>query len=282
MLPVIDNIFILMFLFSSILNSFSIKIGVKNMNYRTKLNFLFFIIFFTALNAEVKKTIEFESEDGLMITADTYIAHDLSKPFIVLFHQAGWSRGEYLEIAPKLNKLGFNCMAIDQRSGYGVNGVLNKTAERAEKQSLLSYYPDAIPDLKAAISYAKENFAKGKLIIWGSSYSSALVLKLAGDEENLCDGLLSFAPGEYFERNGKAKDWITQSAKNITKPVFITSAKNEKDYWTPIFEKIKSKDKYSYLPETDGNHGSRALWEKFNDNEGYWKAVNEFLKKYFL
>ena len=37
-----------------------------------------------------------------MEQADLYIAHDASAPFILLFHQAGWSRGEYLEIAPKL------------------------------------------------------------------------------------------------------------------------------------------------------------------------------------
>ena len=46
-------------------------------------------------------------------------------PVLVLFHQAGWSRGEYREIAPKLNELGYICLAIDQRSGKGVNGVAN-------------------------------------------------------------------------------------------------------------------------------------------------------------
>jgi len=69
------------------------------------------------------KTITFPSHEGVTITADLYITNeDKNIPFIVLFHQAGFSRGEYREIAPKLNKLGFNCMAIDQRSGDGVIG----------------------------------------------------------------------------------------------------------------------------------------------------------------
>jgi len=238
-------------------------------------------LFLLNLNAQTKKSVEFYSEDGLTITADTYIKHSLDKPFIVLFHQAGWSRGEYIEVAPKLNELGFNCMAIDQRSGKIVNNIENETAKRAAKRNLSMNYPDAIPDLIAAIKYARKNFVKGKLIIWGSSYSSALVLKLAGENRKLCDAVLSFAPGEYFTRFGKPENWITQSAKNIEVPVFITSAKSEKVYWTPIFEKIKSTNKHSFLPETEGNHGSRALWKKFLDSKDYWKEVRKFLNRYF-
>lgn len=241
---------------------------------------LFLSLFLLVTFAQTKKTIEFPSEDGLTITADTYIKHSLDKPFIVLFHQAGWSRGEYTEIAPKLNELGFNCMAIDQRSGKMVNEIVNQTAKRAEEKKLGMDFPDAIPDLLAAIKYARKNFVKGKLIIWGSSYSSALVLKLTGEHKNLCDAVLSFAPGEYFTRFGKSGDWISKSAKNIDVPVFITSAKSEKMYWAPIFELIKSTDKHSFLPETKGNHGSRALWEKFPDSKDYWKAVKKFLNKY--
>ena len=76
----------------------------------TRLSLVLFL-FTVFISAQSKKKIEFSSEDGLKITADLYMVHSEEKPFIVLFHQAGWSRGEYLEIAPKLNKIGFNCMA---------------------------------------------------------------------------------------------------------------------------------------------------------------------------
>ena len=245
--------------------------------------FTLFLVFLTSnvLTAE-PKTVTFNSSDGLEITADLYIAHDLKNPFIILFHQAGWSRGAYLEIAPKLNEMGFNCMAVDQRSGGEINGVKNETYKRATAAKKATNYIDAYPDMEAALKYIKDNYAKGKIIIWGSSYSSALVIPLASEYTDLVSGVLSFSPGEYFARQGKSKTYITDAAKKLSCPVFITSAKNEKPNWENVFKAIPSKTKMSFLPETKGNHGSRALWERFSDSKDYWKAVKEFLNKNFL
>ena len=236
------------------------------------------IAFFLLLTSSFAQTITFPSEDSLTITADLYVKHEKA-PFIVLFHQAGWSRGEYKEIAPKLNDLGFNCMAVDQRSGGSINDVVNETAKLAAKKKLSDTYVDALPDMLAVIKYVKKNYSPQTLIGWGSSYSSALILKLAGDYPDLVDAVLSFSPGEYFEKSGKTSDWITGSAKNIECPVFITSAKGEKQRWTSIYNAIKSGKKEMFVPETEGNHGSRALWKKFEDSKEYWKAVEKFLEK---
>jgi len=194
------------------------------------------------------KKISFESSDGVAITADLYKPHqDAKTPFIVLCHQAGWSRGEYREIAPKLNAMGFNCLAIDQRSGGKVNGVNNETMRQAKA--------------------------------WGSSYSSALAIRIAGEHPDKIDGALAFAPGEYFKSQGKSGSWIQQSAKKIKDPVFITSAKNEFQKWRSIAEAIPSELIHTFLPKTNGNHGSRALWKQFDDNESYWTAVKAFLEQ---
>jgi len=231
--------------------------------------------------AAAHQTVAFPSADGLEITADLYRAHEDEKtPFIVLFHQAGWSRGEYREIAPRLNALGFNCLAVDQRSGKAVNGVPNETARRAAQAGMATSYVAAEPDLVAALEYAREELAGGELIAWGSSYSAALVLRVAGEKPGLVDGALSFAPGEYFEKLGKPADWIGAAAKNIRVPVFITSAREEKERWEEIFAVIAS-PKTSYVPETKGNHGSRALWRSFDDSPGYWNAVEGFLEEHF-
>ena len=227
-------------------------------------------------------TIVYPSKDGLSIIADTYITNeDKSTPFLVLFHQAGWSRGEYFEIAPELNKLGFNCMAVDLRSGAQVNGAKNETAKLADSEGKKVTYVDAVQDIEASLEYARKNYASGKLIAWGSSYSAALVLKVAGDNPGLVDGVISFAPGEYFAKLGKSQTWIQESAKNIKVPVFITSARDEKNRWSDIYDVIPSKNKTSYVPKTKGNHGSRALWKKFGDNQGYWDAVTPFLQSNF-
>ena len=94
----------------------------------------FYILFLSlsCLLSFAQETIEYSAKDGLEITADLYEAPE-SDTFILLFHQAGWSRGEYKETAPKLNTLGYSCLAVDQRSGDEVNAVKNKTHIRAKK-----------------------------------------------------------------------------------------------------------------------------------------------------
>jgi dienelactone hydrolase len=229
--------------------------------------------------AFAREKITFPSGDGLEITADVYVVHEKTAPLIVLFHRAGWSRGEYREIAPKLNNLGFNCMAIDQRSGEEVKGVRNETAQRAEEAEKSSTYLDALQDVEAAIAYAKEHYAKGKLIVWGSSYSASLVLKITGDHLDWIDGVLAFAPGEYFSRYGKGAAFIQENAGNITVPVFITSARGEKDKWWSIYEAISAPKEY-FLPESGGVHGSEALWEKTGESKAYWAATEKFLVRF--
>lgn len=225
--------------------------------------------------------VTFAASDGLVITADVYLAHeDLSTPIIVLFHQAGWSRGEYREIAPRLCEMGFNCMAVDQRSGGAVNGVANETAARSEAAGMGTDYTDALPDLEAGLLYAHDHYAEGKVIAWGSSYSAGLVLKEAGDEPALVNGVLAFSPGEYFGNLGKRKTWIADAAKKIVSPVFVTSARNEKPNWEKIFEAVPTKTKISFVPETAGHHGSRALWREFDDSPACWKAVTAFLDRF--
>lgn len=227
------------------------------------------------------ETISFPSQDDVKITADLYMKHaDKSKPFIVLCHQAGWSRGEYREIAPKLNAMGFNCMAIDQRSGKGVNGVDNETTKEAQSAGKGTQFLDAEQDMIAAVKHAKANYAKGKLLLWGSSYSAALAIRIAGEHPDLIDGALAFAPGEYFVRFDKPQDYIQSSARKIKDPVFVTSARNEYERWKAIFDAVPADGKTRFVPETSGNHGSRALWSEFDDSGDYWKATENFLKEF--
>ena len=233
--------------------------------------------------ASENKTISYKSADELLITADLYTQHSSdTTPLIILFHQAGSSRGEYDEIAPRLNKLGFNCIAVDLRSGEYSRGKDNETAIRAGNKNLATSYADALPDIIASLNYAREHYSNSKIIAWGSSYSAALVLKVAGDHPQLVDGVAAFSPGEYFSHLGKSETWIRDSAKNIKAPTFITSSKNEAADWSPIYEVIDIVNRQSFIPETAGKHGSKALWKKYNDSDAYWNAVTDFLDRYKL
>jgi len=233
------------------------------------------LLFCSAVHATDSNTIFFKSKDGIEVAAELYMPHPKSAPFIVLFHQANWSRGEYKEIAPKLNSIGYNCMAVDLRSGGSVNDVANQTKINAVKAMKDTQYIHALPDMRAAITYAATHFADDKLIIWGSSYSAALSIKVGSEMKDKIDAILAFSPGEYFASEGR--DFIASAAQQIDDPIFITSAKNEKNAWWGIYVAISAENKTYYLPETMGNHGSRALWSKFTDANGYWTAVSAFL-----
>ena len=179
-----------------------------------------------------------------------------------------------------MNQAGFNCLAIDQRSGGTVNDVLNLTHMKTVAQGKQPDFVSAEQDIVAAIHWARKHRASGKIVLWGSSYSSALAIRIAGENPDLVDGVLAFAPGEYFVRFKKPEDWIATSAKKIKVPTFITSAKDEAAKWKSIFEAIPGESKTSFLPETDGKHGSSALWNETKDNQAYWKVVNSFLAQF--
>ena len=222
--------------------------------------------------------ITFFAADGLQVTSDLYRANsDMNTPMIVLFHQAQSSRGEYREIAPKLVAMGFNCLAVDQRSGKA-NGVINETNKAAKAAGKPTSYLDALPDLEAAIKQVKKAYATGPVIIWGSSYSSSLVLKMAGDQPDISSGVLAFSPGEYFSSAGR--HYIKSSAAKIKVPVFITSAKSESASWKSIFNAIPAEGKVSFLPTGKGKHGSSALNVDVKSNKEYWAAVENFLAKW--
>lgn len=221
-------------------------------------------------------SLNLTSTDGIKIKADLYETENKTGPVILLFHQAGFSRGEYRTIAPKLNDIGFTCLAIDQRSGNKVNEVINETHKDATAKGKPTKYADAYPDLEAALTYAKQNFPSRKIIVWGSSYSASLVFILTQKNPESVAGIVAFSPGEYFEFQDKQ---IKDYAKEISCPVFISSAKNEHDSWKGIYDQIPGTAKTFFLPDSKGIHGSRALWESTEGHEKCWESLKKFLFK---
>ena len=101
-----------------------------------------------------QQKISFPAKDGIEVTADLYfLASD--KPYVILLHQARYSRGEYIEIAPKIVNLGYNCIAVDLRSGNEVNGVVNETAKRAKERACPRTTPMPYPTLRRLLHTLK-------------------------------------------------------------------------------------------------------------------------------
>jgi len=203
------------------------------------------------------ETVSFSASDGVTVTAD--VSRGSTNTVIVLFHMAGASRGEYREIAPVLNSLGYTTLAVDQRAGRSFAGVKNETAARVPGKS---QFIDAIPDLKAAVAYA------------GSSYSASLVLVLAGQDRGFADAVMSFSPGEYFPD----RSLVRTSAAGITVPVFITAARSEATQWQPIAKVIGGRVT-GFTPRAAGKHGATALLTEARDE--YWAALRGFLQANF-
>lgn len=225
------------------------------------------------------KEVDFPTAGGILAHADLYAPKKEASTLIILFHQAGWSRGEYREIAPKLVGLGYQVMAVDQRSGNAVNGVVNETHRRAVKKKAGTDYLEAYADLQAALKYATQKLKPRRVIVWGSSYSASLVFRLAAEHPDEVAALLAFSPGEYFLKK-HGKKYIQGFAKNVKRPVFVTSAKTEREKAKPIFDAVPAEKKILFTPASLGQHGSRALWDKWNDSDVYWAAVNGFLREY--
>jgi len=192
---------------------------------------------------------------------------------ILLCHQNGFSRGEYAETALKLNKLGFNCMAIDQRMGATVNGIINETAADAKQKNKAQTFSTAEQDIVAAVDWLFEKYHR-RVMILGSSYSASLALKVAKENEHVF-AAMAFSPGEYFE----GKNFIAQKVSGLKKPVFLTSSKDEAASVTELSKDILSIVKVQYIPKGAGDHGSKVLWSSMPENQDYWAALMSFLNR---
>ena len=217
--------------------------------------------------------VTFQASDGLTVTANLYEV-DESYPYIVLFHQAGYSKGEYKNSAIKLLKLGYNCLAVDLRSGGGVNYVQNETAKLAKEKGLSTTYLDAEKDILAAIDYVWEK-SKKTMILFGSSYSASLSMRIAKGNSKVL-AVIAFSPGEYFQPDMIMKDQL----KGFDKNVFVACSQRELTYMNELLADIPEKLKTVFKPqEGPGEHGSKSLWQECPTSKEYWLALLLYFKK---
>lgn len=233
----------------------------------------FLVFTFLSLSSSqlfAQQTITFTTDDGIVVTADHYVV-STQKPYLILLHQAGYSRGEYRETAPKLANLGFNCLAVDLRSGNEVSFIKNQTAIDAASKQVSTSYTAALADIQAAISYVA-NRSNKPIILVGSSYSASLALVEATENFKI-KAVVAFSPGEYFGDELNVK----QSTSSICIPILTLTSRMEFADTKSLLDHVPSKF-ISFFQPTDGEgvHGSRALWERNPTNQEYWMALTQF------
>ncbi|MBN1598382.1 MAG: dienelactone hydrolase family protein [Bacteroidales bacterium] len=231
------------------------------------------ISFCIAFSGFSQKKISFYASDSLKITADLYLK-DYKLPFILLFHQGGASRGEYTEIAARLMKLDYNCLAVDLRSGGKMNYVINETAQRALEMTKKVEFADARKDILASINYIRK-FNKKPVILFGSSYSASLCLIVASETPDV-KAVVALSPGEYFRPELIVKDEIS----DINVPVFISSTSLEYEYIIQMISPIPSENVSIFRPgKGRGSHGAKMLWQESDSSDECWLELLMFFKK---
>lgn len=219
--------------------------------------------------------IAIKAKDGLLIAGNLYEI-DPNRPVILLCHQANYNKYEYVDIAPRLNALGYNALAIDQRSGGDFADHSNVTLQRAVEMGHREIdFLDAEQDMIAAIEFLANRY-KTTVILWGSSYSSSLAIHTGRDHPDV-SAVLAFSPGNYF---GGLKPDLKKVVKEFNKPLFITSSREEAELLEVTLGKfMHAHDRVQFIPEGSGFHGSKALWEGQEGAEEYWRAVTAFLQR---
>jgi dienelactone hydrolase len=230
-----------------------------------------------ASTAAAPKPVQLKAADGVTIFGLYYSAPQ-PKALILLFHQAGSSKDEYATIAPRLITAGYSALAIDQRSGGSLFGR-NETAAHAPHkpgESEDAGYPAAEADLKAALDWGVQQ--KLPIILWGSSYSAALVFDVAAQNPGRVKALLAFSPGEYMPD----KHFVGHAASALTIPVFVDSAANadEIEAAKTIAAAVPGGRATQYVPVA-GVHGSSTLITAKNPKgaDANWQAALAFLKR---
>ncbi len=202
--------------------------------------------------------VAFAAADGVTVHGDLYLpTAGAPRGVVLLFHQAGASRLEYAPIAPRLAALGWAALAIDQRSGGGMFGGRNLTADGAHGDAS---YLAALPDLEAALVWARARWPRSRPAVWGSSYSAALVFLLAARHPADVSAVLAFSPGEYLPGVS-----VRAAAAKVTASLYVTSASDgdEEDAAAALLAASPAAFKRQERPRI-GVHGSATLRDDFN------------------
>lgn len=237
------------------------------------------IIFGSQLSrpAIAQQEISFRAADSVRVVAHLYSggAEETDRPLIIAFHQAGSNgRGEYAPIADRLLAEGYDLLAVDQRSGGERFGSDNLTVAGIGESS---DYCAAIPDLRAAVDAARELRPGVPLVIWGSSYSAALVLRLAAEAPPDVVAVLAFSPAS----GGPMADCRAEEVSDrITIPVLATrpASEMENESVSDQAALFRSQGHAVYVSDP-GTHGSSMLVAERvgGDVEATWCVVLEFL-----
>ena len=227
--------------------------------------------FLTSIRAQ--QFVTFKSSDNLTISADFYETEAISKKWMIMCHQEEYSRGEYKEIAQRMIKLNYNCLAIDMRLGNEVNYVPNETAGEAKRLGKSQTLISCEIDILSAIEYVLSREKDAEIVLFGSSFSASLCLKIAKERPDI-RAVIAFSPGEFFSPQISIKKTISE----LSIPIYAGCTGSEFSYVKDLFSNVKPQKLIIFRPEkADGLHGAKTLWWESSTRNEYWLSLLFFL-----
>ena len=198
------------------------------------------------------------TDDGVEVFGTPYFG-DLppEAPLVLLFHQGGSDgRGEYEPLIPWLNASGYRAVAWDLRAGGDVHGGVNRTAA-ALPTDVSNDFCSAYSDMKAALGYVREQGLADEVVVWGSSYSAALVFRLAAEYPGDISGLVAFSPASGGPMAScRARAWVDR----VTAPMLVLRPGAEMDNPSAVEQRdllIQAGVRFEVIEA--GVHGSSML-----------------------
>ena len=219
-----------------------------------------------AAQAFAFETVNFAASDGLEVTADLYRGASPSAPTVILFHQSASSRGEYRQVAPRLQLLGYNALAVDLRWGRSWSDVDNVTAQRNGTDSVMTAVEAGIGsprstidaswmDMMAAVEWARGQFPDASIHAVGSSFSAMLVTRLAAEGD--VASVTAFSPAEYDDsRPELVRGWAERAAV----PMLSVAAVDEGEMVRVVSDAVPE-DLRHFHQAAVGRHGASIMDE---------------------
>ncbi len=217
--------------------------------------------------------------DSLTLVADVHRGRaGPAGATILLFHQGGGSaRGEYRTITPRLLRDGYNIIAADVRGGGDRFGSPSRAAPTDSSFS----YCVAAAEVDAAITLARMQGFSGPLVLWGSSYTAALVLQVAARRSADVRAVLAFSPASGEPMRGCEPAPYVGRLRRAGVPVMVLRPRVElADSQRLAALEAMRRDGATVTIAERGVHGSSMLDEERTkaSTDGEWSAVRAFLR----
>lgn len=204
------------------------------------------------------KKVIFQTKDGVEIHGNYFEAGDKDAPAVVLLHMMPALKESWLEFQEKLQKAGFQSLAIDER-GHGES--VFKDGEEIDFMDFSDQeQQDKIFDLEGAIKFFEDmGVLAEKISIVGASIGANLALWHQSEHSEIKAAVL-LSPG-FSYRGVNTDDKIAKLSENQN--IFLASGGAEDDYSQKTIKKLYdlAKTKKEIKIFEDAGHGT-AIFEK--------------------